>query len=60
MVFDLRWLLIVALDIWCKKVLFRHGILSMHEALRNNPSSFLIDSISSDSWPDPNERDRRL
>ena len=26
-VFDLRWLLIVALDIWCKKVLFPHRIL---------------------------------
>ena len=58
MVFDVRWLPIVALDAWDKKVLFRHPILSMREASRNNPSSFFTDSKLSDGWSNPNEGHR--
>ena len=57
MVFDIRWLLIVASDAWGKKVLFRPHILSMREASRNKPYSFFKDSKLSDAWPCPNEGD---
>ena len=36
-VFNFRWLLIVTPDTWSRKVLFRHRVLSLREASRNNP-----------------------
>ena len=58
--FNVRWLLIVGPDTWSRKVLFRHRVLSMREASRNNPCSFFTDSELSDAWPCPSKGDRGL
>ena len=47
--FNVRWLLISALDSWTRKVSFRHYVLSLREASRNNFSLF-ADSELSNVW----------